>query len=128
MTADELRRQAQILVDIGQLSHFVGDGSMPLHVSIHYNGWGPFPNPNNYTQEHVHSPWEGLYVRQVVTPQAVAAAMPPFHDCACPIERRVGAYLMGDWRTVVPFYELEKSGAFQPGVAKGARFTVTGSA
>ena len=31
------------------LSHFVGDGSMPLHASIHYNGWGLFPNPNGYT-------------------------------------------------------------------------------
>ena len=53
--------QAQILVDIGLLSHFVGDGSMPLHVSIHYNGWGPFPNPNGYTEERVHVPWEGPY-------------------------------------------------------------------
>jgi hypothetical protein len=123
LEADKLRRQAQILVDIGQLSHFVGDGSMPLHASIHYNGWGSFPNPNGYTVEHVHVPWEGPYVRQVVTPQAVAAAMPPFHDCQCPIEQRVGAYLASDARTVVPFYELEKAGAFKPGVEKGVRFT-----
>jgi len=123
LAGDRERRQAQILVDIGLLSHFVGDGSMPLHASIHYNGWGPFPNPNGYTEEHVHVPWEGAYVRQVVTPQAVTAAMPPFHDCQCPIEQRVGAYLMGDSRTVVPFYELEKDGAFKPGVAKGVAFT-----
>ncbi len=123
LEADRNRRQAQILVDIGLLSHFVGDGSMPLHVSIHYNGWGPFPNPNGYTEEKVHVPWEGLYTRQVVTPEALRAAMPPFHDCQCPIEQRVGAYLMSDSRAVVPFYELEKAGAFKPGVAKGAAFT-----
>jgi hypothetical protein len=123
LETDRDRRQAQILVDIGLLSHFVGDGSMPLHVSIHYNGWGDFPNPNGYTEAHVHVPWEGLYVRQVVTPEAVRAAMGPFHDCGCPIEQRVGAYLMSDFATILPFYELEKAGAFKPGEAKGVAFT-----
>jgi hypothetical protein len=120
---DKLRRQAQILVDIGLLSHFVGDGSMPLHATIHFNGWGPFPNPNGYTTEHVHVPWEGPYVRQVVTFDALKAAITPFHDCNCPIEQRVGAYLSDDLATVIPFYELEKAGAFKPGVAKGVAFT-----
>ena len=96
---------------------------MPLHVSIHYNGWGDFPNPNGYTEARVHVPWEGLYVRQVVTPEALKAAMAPFHDCGCPIEQRVGAYLMSDFSTILPFYELEKSGAFKPGEARGVAFT-----
>jgi hypothetical protein len=123
LEADLARRQSQILIDIGLLSHFVGDGSMPLHVSIHYNGWGDFPNPHGYTQAKVHVPWEGAYVRQVVTPGAVRAAMAPFRDCGCPIEQRVGAYLADDLSQVVPFYELEKTGAFAPGVAKGVAFT-----
>ena len=123
LEADKLRRQAQILVDVGALSHFVGDGSMPLHASIHYNGWGPFPNPKDYTEERVHVPWEGPYTAHAVTPDAVRAGMPAFRDCQCPIEQRVGAYLMNTSREVVPFYELEKAGAFKPGVAKGAQFT-----
>ena len=123
LAADGERRQQQILIDIGLLSHFVGDGSMPLHASIHFNGWGSFPNPNGYTPEHVHVPWEGDYVRQVVTEPAVRAAMRPFQDCNCSIEQRVGAYLAGDQQQVVPFYELEKAGAFKPGVAKGVAFT-----
>lgn len=123
LAADRARREQQILIDIGLLSHFVGDGSMPLHTSLHYNGWGPFPNPNGYTQDRIHVPWEGVYVRQAVTPAAVDAAMRPFQDCACPIEQRVGAYLMDDWKTVVPFYELQKAGAFRPGVAAGVAFT-----
>ena len=120
---DRLRRESQILVDIGLLSHFVGDGSMPLHVSIHYNGWGAFPDPGGYTEEKVHVPWEGPYTRQVVTMDGLRAAMTPFHDCDCPIEQRVGAYLAGDLATVIPFYQLEKAGAFKPGVASGADFT-----
>ena len=123
LEGDRARRETQVLVDIGLLSHFVGDGSMPLHVSIHYNGWGPFPNPNGYTLEKVHVPWEGLYVRQVVTLDALKAAMTPFHDCSCPIEQRVGAYLSDDLAAVTPFYELEKAGAFKPGVGSGVAFT-----
>jgi hypothetical protein len=123
LASDRERRQTQILVDIGALSHFVGDGSMPLHVSIHYNGWGAFPNPGNYTQDKVHVPWEGPYTRQAVTFAALVRAMPPFQDCRCPIEQRLGAYLMSDSRAVIPFYELEKSGAFKPGDTKGAAFT-----
>jgi hypothetical protein len=123
LETDRLRRQAQILVDIGLLSHFVGDGSMPLHTSIHHDGWGAFPNPNGYTLAHVHVPWEGAYVRRVVTLAALKAAMGPFHDCNCPIDQRVGAYLSDDLAAMIPFYELEKAGAFKPGVAKGVAFT-----
>ena len=123
LAADRARREGQILIDIGLLSHFVGDGSMPLHVSVHYNGWGPFPNPNGYPQDRIHVPWEGVYVGRVVTMEALRADMAPFLDCRCPIEQRVGAYLMDDWKTVIPFYELQKAGAFQPGVAKGVEFT-----
>lgn len=123
LEADRDRREQQILFDIGLLSHFVGDGSMPLHVSIHFNGWGAFPNPNGYTEERVHVPWEGAFVRQVVTYAAVKARLPPFRDCGCPIEQRVGAYLASDLATVIPFYELEKAGAFSPGAAKGVDFT-----
>ena len=123
LEADRVRRESQILLDIGFLSHFVGDGSMPLHVSIHFNGWGSFPNPNGYTTEKVHVPWEGVYARQAVDYQAMRASVRPFQDCGCPIQQRVGAYLTSDLATVVPFYELEKAGAFKPGAAKGAQFT-----
>ncbi|MGH6956257.1 MAG: S1/P1 Nuclease [Caulobacteraceae bacterium] len=123
LAADGERREEQILIDIGQLSHFVGDGSMPLHLSVHYNGWGKYPNPNGYTEAKVHVPWEGAYVRRTVTLKGVRAAMAPFHDCACPIGERVGAYLTDDLHQVIPFYQLEKAGAFQPGAQRGAAFT-----
>jgi hypothetical protein len=123
LEADRARRESQILIDIGLLSHFVGDGSQPLHVSIHYNGWGPYPNPNGYTQSKVHSPWEGPYVRKVVTLAATKAAMAPAPDCGCPIGERVGAYLATTVKTVPTFYELEKAGAFKPGVVAGIDFT-----
>ena len=126
LEADGAAREQLILQDIGLLSHFVGDGSMPLHVSVHYNGWGEFPNPNGYTTQPVHSPWEGAYVRAAISYDAVMQRLTAFHDCNCPIEQRVGAYLTTTGTTVVPFYELEKAGAFrEPGVAKGVDFTAS---
>jgi len=127
--ADRAAREAQIIVDLGALSHFVGDGSMPLHVSAHFNGWGPGPNPRGFTQEKVHILWEGPYVRQVATEGSVRAAMAPFEDCGCPIERRVGTYLAADLAAVIPFYELQKAGAFRfesanGGDPRGVAFTV----
>jgi hypothetical protein len=125
LSADRARREALILADLGALSHFVGDGSMPLHVSIHYNGWGDFPNPKGYTEERVHVPFEGVFVRDFVTYPAMLARMRPFQDCGCPIEQRVGAYLADDLATVIPFYELQKAGGFSAGNGRGADFAAT---
>ncbi|HUO12419.1 MAG TPA: S1/P1 Nuclease [Caulobacteraceae bacterium] len=123
LEADRAEREQQILVDIGTLSHFVGDGSMPLHVTVHFNGWGPYPNPNGYTTSPVHTPWEGTYVRLNVPYDAVLSRVGTFQDCSCPIEQRAGAYLATTLATVIPFYELEKSGAFREGGGKGLAYT-----
>jgi hypothetical protein len=54
--------QVAILFDCGWLGHYVGDGSMPLHTSMQYNGWNG-PNPNGYTTEHhIHSQFESVFV------------------------------------------------------------------
>jgi len=49
LNADRARREYLILVTLGQLSHYLGDGSQPLHLTVHFNGWGDFPNPQGYT-------------------------------------------------------------------------------
>jgi hypothetical protein len=47
--ADRRLREKLTIRDIGVWSHYVGDASQPLHVSVHYNGWGDFPNPDGFT-------------------------------------------------------------------------------
>ena len=74
---DQVRREAQILQTIGALSHFVGDGAQPLHVTVHYNGWGEFPNPKGYTTARVHGPFESEFVFNNIKPAAVRAKMSP---------------------------------------------------
>ena len=122
LKADRLRRESLIRDDLGIWSHFVGDASYPLHVSEHYNGWGPHPNPNGYTQEHIHVPLEGPYVARHVTLAAVKARMAPYRDCQCQIEARTGQYLMGGVKLVEPLYALEKAGGFKEGDPRGAAF------
>ncbi|THD78240.1 MAG: S1/P1 Nuclease [Phenylobacterium sp.] len=117
--ADRRRREQQILVAIGELSHFVGDGSQPLHVTVHFNGWGPYPNPNSYSTEHVHAPFESDLVQATVKEDAVAARVAPFHSCDCAIEQRTAAYLTATGKLVVPFYEMVKAGGLAPGDPHG---------
>ena len=121
---DRLMREKIILHDLGIWAHFVGDGSMPLHASVHYNGWGDFPNPEGFTTEHVHVPWENKYVHEYVTDKDVAAAIPAARDCACAIAARIAAYLTATQAEVVPFYRLEKAGAFKTPTPDGKAFTV----
>ena len=64
--------QTAILFDAGWLGHYVGDGSMPLHTSMQYNGWNG-PNPNHYTTEHhIHSQFESAFVSANIKPADVA--------------------------------------------------------
>jgi hypothetical protein len=122
LAADQARREALVLRDLGVLAHYVGDGSQPLHVTIHYNGWGPFPNPAGYTQDRVHGPFEGDFVRAYVSADAVRAAMTPYADCHCDIARWTAAYLAATGEEVVPFYELQKAGGLVAGDARGRAF------
>jgi len=111
--ADRFRREAITIHDLGIWSHYVGDGSQPLHVSIHYNGWGDYPNPNGYTTDkHTHANFESTFVRAHATLAGVVAHMKPFAACDCNIETQVATYLQATRANVVPLYELEKAGAF----------------
>jgi len=120
--ADRKRREGLILHTLGELSHFVGDGGQPLHVTVHYNGWGNYPNPAGYTQARIHGPFEGALVYTFVQPKNVAARMTPPAPCDCAVEVRVGAYLAESNRRVVPLYELEKAGGLEGEDLRGARF------
>jgi len=120
--ADRARREAQILEHAGELSHFVGDGAQPLHVTVHFNGWSGLPNPQGYTTEKIHGPFEGALVHARVRPESVAMRLAPFHACGCSIAQRTADYLGATSRLVIPFYELEKAGGLQPGDARGPAF------
>jgi hypothetical protein len=122
LAADATRREALILRDLGVLGHYVGDGSQPLHVTAHFNGWGPGPNPQGFTKDRLHATFEGALVRRYVDEAAVRAQMEPYHDCRCLIAQRTAAFLAATNAEVVPLYRLQKQGAFIGGDARGGAF------
>ena len=112
-----------IIRDLGVWSHYVADASQPLHVSIHFNGWGNYPNPDKFTNDRsTHAQFEGAFVRDNVTPEAILAAVPDYRDCGCSIEERTVQYLQTTLAQVVPLYRLATRGAFQGPDAEGSAF------
>lgn len=121
--ADRMRREALILRDIGSLSHFVGDGSQPLHASIHFNGWGDFPNPEGFTtSRQTHGSFEGAFVARAVRQETVEQAMPAPQLDGFQLKPRVVAYLKTTLGQATPFYRLEKAGGFVDVDPRGAAF------
>ncbi len=121
---DRALRQILTLRDIGVWSHYVGDASQPLHVTVHYNGWGAFPNPNGYSVSHtVHADFESRFVDAHATLAAVTAHMRPPAVSEAPIAAQIGAYLRATAAHVVPLYELEKRSDFSSGSAAAVDFT-----
>lgn len=113
---DRVMREKIVLFDLGTWSHFVGDGSMPMHASVHYNGWGKYPNPEGFTEAKIHSPFEGAYVHANITAKDIAAGLPAYRDCKCQIWDRTAEYLVASQAEVAPLYRLEK----QVGVRKAS--------
>lgn len=116
--ADRKRREAQVLQTMGQLSHFVGDGSQPLHVTIHFNGWGgDLPNPQGFSNARLHGPFESDLVQANITRGMIQVA--PLKPVAGPIEKHAADYLAVAGGLVVPFYEMQKAGGLAPGDPRG---------
>jgi hypothetical protein len=115
-------REHVILHDLGIWSHYVADGSMPMHASIHFNGWGKGPNPEGFTAEKIHSLFETGYVHGHLAEKDVAAVLPAYRDCKCAIAERTADYLAADQAAVVPLYQLEKKTGFKAPSAEADAF------
>ena len=119
-------REMLILRDIGYWSHFVADASQPMHVSVHYNGWGGFPNPEGFTTEQtLHAHFEGKFVMTNINPADIKGQMPPIRNLGCDIASRTVAYLGETLRQVTPLYRLEKTGGFSAGSETGRIFVLS---
>jgi hypothetical protein len=122
---DAKAAQQAVIFYAGWLGHYVADGSMPLHTSIHYNGWVGKENPNDYTTEHhIHAQFESVFVAanlkgadvQPLVPKAANVLVDPFADYV--------SYLRKSNRLVERVYQLEKVGGFEnAGSAESRQFT-----
>jgi hypothetical protein len=120
--ADLKRREAATLQTLGRLSHYVSDGSQPLHMSIHYNGWGEGPNPEGFTTSRIHGPFEGDLVARSVRLEDVRRQMSPGLASEATLEETIASYLRIAWAETPNLYRLEKAGGLAAGDLRGAAF------
>ncbi|MDP9017985.1 MAG: hypothetical protein M3N19_06680, partial [Candidatus Eremiobacteraeota bacterium] len=109
-----------ILRDAGVWGHYVGDSSQPLHITVHFNGWGKYPNPAGYSNSpHMHDLFETDFVERSVTQAGVSKHLAPLNVAATAtlvsnqqVLAAIERYLKGSNATVEPLYKIEKAGGF----------------
>ena len=126
--AEIANARADVVYVMGVMGHYVGDGSQPLHTTIHFNGWVG-DNPHGYTTRHTFHTWiDGGYFRKIGEPelQKLAGQIHPARPVGEAgvqdgLFRAVVAYLVEQNKLVEPLYQLEKdgklSGEGEPGLA-----------
>jgi len=109
-----------ILRDAGVWGHYVGDAAQPLHITVHFNGWGKYPNPKGFsTSPHLHDLFETEFVGNAVGMSGVAKRLLPLRvrNVSSLANNRtmlteIARYLKGSNAAVLTLYEIEKTGGF----------------
>lgn len=122
---DQYVREGLTIRDLGYLAHFVANGGQPMNVSVHPKGWGNYPNPQKFsTAKDLRARFEGTVVRSRITEKDVSAAMAPYRDCRCSIQRRVSDYLIATQKQVINLYRIEKADGFVGDTPEGRSLVV----
>jgi len=104
--------EAVIIFYAGWLGHYVGDGSQPLHVTVHYNGWVG-ANPHGYTTEHqIHHQFEGPFVAANIHLSDIQTRMTPPKVIEGDMFDAYVAYLRHSATYVEQVYQFDKAGGF----------------
>ena len=113
--ADREAARANAVLYAGILGHFVADGSQPMHMTVHFNGWSnDYPNPRNFTKDRtLHSRYESRFV-DVAIDESRVKAMVQRATRSPDVFGAVKTYLAQTFAEIIPMYELEKSGEFNP--------------
>jgi hypothetical protein len=106
---------------IGWLGHYTGDGAMPLHTSIHHDGWQG-ANPNEYTTDpRVHGRFESQFVDAIALQEGdISARITPAKQLADPFTA-ILEHLDRSHTRVERVYQLDKAGAYQDKTNADAR-------
>ena len=93
----------------GVLGHYVADGSVPLHVTIKFNGWKG-DNPNGYrTEKWLHDKFEDEFVKTFVPLAPVEAMIGEPRLLEGP-PKAVNHLLRDSFSSVETIYQMEKAG------------------
>ncbi len=111
-----------IVYHMGILSHFVGDGSQPLHLTHHHNGWTG-ENPNGYTTDssfHAFIDDGVVSLHRISYDDLIDRSKAARKVSTDDYWKEIAAYLQETNNLVEPLYQLEKSGELRR--EKGKRF------
>lgn len=99
----------------GVMGHFVGDSTMPMHMSIHFNGWADgSPNPRNFTKDRTfHARYEGASVDRGISYERVRPLIVPPQRLTN-LFTSVKQHLQTTFGQLVTVYEMEQQGEFNP--------------
>jgi hypothetical protein len=123
-SADRKLREILTVRDIGYFGHFVADASQPLHVTVHFNGWGNYPNPNSYTQsKQLHAKFESAFVAAHESADSVLPLVGAYTASTVPIITRIATYLAATNSHVTDVYKLEGAGGFDAATPAAVSFT-----
>ena len=115
---DIYQAEQNILYTMGILSHFAGDGSQPLHLSVHHHGWVG-ENPEGYsTDRDIHSLIDGgvieaghitheNFIGKIKPASMIPTQVSATGSSSFPV---IMSYLAETHRRLVPLYQLEKDG------------------
>lgn len=119
-TPEEIKQaQADVIYQMGVLSHFIGDSAQPLHTTHHHNGWIG-ENPHGYTVWNRFHSWidSGLIDKAGVKAEALLPratkvqplVLAPQADGRDPFFVAAMDYVLEQHQQVEPLYQLEKAG------------------
>ena len=111
-TPEEVKNaRDNIIYIMGCMGHFVGDGSQPLHTTIHYNGWIG-DNPKNYPTNRTFHAWidGGFIGRAGLKPDMVLPKVRTATVLETNVFPAIVKYLHSQFALVEPTYQLEKDG------------------
>ncbi|GBQ33510.1 phospholipase C/P1 nuclease family protein [Gluconacetobacter azotocaptans] len=97
---------------VAWMGHYVADGSQPLHVTIHHDGWVGL-DPKGYTRETaIHGRFESRYVDMIALQETdISRRLGPVSHQDGDVFNQVLAYLDRSHQDVETVYTLDKSGA-----------------
>jgi hypothetical protein len=113
--ADRESARANAVHYAGVLGHYVADGTMPMHLSVHFSGWADgYANPKGFTTDRMfHARYETGYVDAAINQAAVKAKVGTPQRLTDVFDA-VKDHLSRTFSELEPTYEMEKAGEFNP--------------
>jgi hypothetical protein len=121
--------QENIIYIMGVMGHYVGDGSQPLHTTVHHHGWTG-ENPHHYTTNGTFHAWiDGGFFNKVgganrkelegKIRSAQIVSLTDQHAKPDEMFQAAVAFISEQHKLVEPLYELEKDGKLSGEGEKG---------